>query len=47
MKRLLLLGGIGEALALARRLGPAHLYSLAGLGKVPGDLACQVRVGGY
>lgn len=34
MKRLLLLGGIGEALALARRLGPAHLYSLAGLGKV-------------
>ncbi|MBW6253837.1 cobalt-precorrin-6A reductase, partial [Pseudomonas aeruginosa] len=27
MKRLLLLGGIGEALALARRLGPAHLYS--------------------
>ncbi|HBP2896153.1 TPA: cobalt-precorrin-6A reductase, partial [Pseudomonas aeruginosa] len=25
MKRLLLLGGIGEALALARRLGPAHL----------------------
>ncbi|MBF2905483.1 cobalt-precorrin-6A reductase, partial [Pseudomonas aeruginosa] len=28
MKRLLLLGGIGEALALARRLGPAHLYSL-------------------
>ncbi|MCO3266300.1 precorrin-6A/cobalt-precorrin-6A reductase [Pseudomonas aeruginosa] len=47
MKRLLLLGGIGEALALARRLGPAHLYSLAGLGKVPGDLACRVRVGGY
>lgn len=47
MKRLLLLGGIGEALALARQLGPAHLYSLAGLGKVPGDLACRVRVGGY
>ena len=35
MKRLLLLGGIGEALALARRLGPAHLYSLAGLGRCP------------
>lgn len=47
MKRVLLLGGIGEALAIARRLGPQHLYSLAGLGKVPGDLACEVRVGGY
>lgn len=46
-KRVLLLGGIGEALAIARRLGPQHLYSLAGLGKVPDDLACQVRVGGY
>ncbi|MCP1642861.1 precorrin-6A/cobalt-precorrin-6A reductase [Pseudomonas citronellolis] len=46
-KRILLLGGIGEALAIARRLGPGHLYSLAGLGKVPDDLACQVRVGGY
>nr|WP_283939619.1 cobalt-precorrin-6A reductase [Pseudomonas sp. R3.Fl] len=43
----MLLGGIGEALAIARRLGPGHLYSLAGLGKVPDDLACQVRVGGY
>ncbi|PJI48504.1 MAG: cobalt-precorrin-6A reductase [Pseudomonas sp.] len=47
MKRVLLLGGIGEALAIARRLGPQHLYSLAGLGKVPDDLACEVRVGGY
>ncbi len=47
MKRVLLLGGIGEALAIARRLGPQHLYSLAGLGKVPEDLACEVRVGGY
>ncbi|WEJ72923.1 cobalt-precorrin-6A reductase [Pseudomonas sp. PSE14] len=47
MKRVLLLGGIGEALAVARRLGPRHLYSLAGLGKVPDDLACEVRVGGY
>lgn len=45
--RVLLLGGIGEALAIARRLGPPHLYSLAGLGKVPDDLVCQVRVGGY
>ncbi|SDH71847.1 cobalt-precorrin-6A reductase [Pseudomonas panipatensis] len=47
MTRILLLGGIGEALAIARRLGPPHLYSLAGLGKVPDDLRCQVRVGGY
>ncbi|SDH26582.1 precorrin-6A/cobalt-precorrin-6A reductase [Pseudomonas flavescens] len=47
MSRVLLLGGIGEALNLARRLGPAHVYSLAGLGKVPDDLACQVRVGGF
>ncbi|MFV3306367.1 cobalt-precorrin-6A reductase [Pseudomonas sp. NY15181] len=47
MTRVLLLGGIGEALAIARRLGPQHLYSLAGLGKVPDDLACAVRVGGY
>ena len=45
--RLLLLGGVTEALALARRLGPEHIYSLAGVGRVPEDLACQVRVGGY
>ncbi|WP_434772636.1 cobalt-precorrin-6A reductase [Pseudomonas entomophila] len=45
--RLLLLGGITEALALARRLGPEHTYSLAGVGRVPDDLRCQVRVGGY
>lgn len=47
MTRILLLGGVTEALALARRLGPEHVYSLAGLGKVPTDLDCQVRVGGY
>ncbi|CAH0270964.1 Precorrin-6A reductase [Pseudomonas sp. Bi70] len=47
MSRILLLGGIGEALNLARRLGSQHIYSLAGLGKVPEDLACQVRVGGF
>lgn len=46
-RRILLLGGVGDALAIARRLGPAHVYSLAGLGKVPNDLACQVRVGGF
>ncbi|MBD9417131.1 cobalt-precorrin-6A reductase [Pseudomonas sp. PDM16] len=47
MTRVLLLGGVGDALRLARRLGSEHLYSLAGLGKVPDDLTCQVRVGGF
>ncbi|OOV99840.1 cobalt-precorrin-6A reductase [Pseudomonas sp. MF4836] len=47
MKRILLLGGVTEALAIARTLGPAHIYSLAGVGRVPTDLDCQVRVGGY
>lgn len=47
MKRILLLGGVTEALALARTLGPEHVYSLAGIGRVPGDLSCQVRVGGF
>ncbi|WP_437182352.1 cobalt-precorrin-6A reductase [Pseudomonas vanderleydeniana] len=47
MRRLLLLGGVTEALALARTLGPPHIYSLAGVGRVPTDLRCQVRVGGY
>ncbi|NBA95122.1 cobalt-precorrin-6A reductase [Pseudomonas sp. R5(2019)] len=47
MKRILLLGGVTEALAIARTLGPEHVYSLAGIGRVPSDLACQVRVGGY
>ncbi len=46
-KRILLLGGIGEALAIARQLPSDAIYSLAGLGKVPSDLPCQVRVGGY
>ncbi|WP_248917602.1 cobalt-precorrin-6A reductase [Pseudomonas entomophila] len=45
--RILLLGGVAEALAIARRLGPQHVYSLAGIGRIPQDLACQVRVGGY
>ncbi|MGC5699772.1 cobalt-precorrin-6A reductase [Pseudomonas sp. NFXW11] len=47
MTRILLLGGVTEALAIARTLGPQHIYSLAGIGRVPSDLACQVRVGGY
>ena len=47
MKRLLLLGGVTEALAIARTLGAQHIYSLAGVGRVPTDLQCQVRVGGY
>jgi len=33
--RILLLGGITEALAIARLLGPDHIYSLAGIGRVP------------
>jgi len=47
MIRILLLGGTGDALRLARSLGPTHVYSLAGLGRVPDDLKCQVRVGGF
>jgi precorrin-6A/cobalt-precorrin-6A reductase len=47
LKRVLLLGGTGDALVIARRLGPEHVYSLAGLGRVPGDLTCGVRVGGF
>jgi precorrin-6A/cobalt-precorrin-6A reductase len=47
MKRVLLLGGTGDGLAIARRLAPEHIYSLAGLGRIPDDLACVVRVGGF
>lgn len=45
--RVLLLGGTGDALRIARALGPGHVYSLAGLGRVPADLTCAVRVGGF
>ena len=45
--RILLLGGTTEALRLARGLPPDAIYSLAGLGRVPDDLPCQVRVGGF
>ncbi|GAB7125512.1 cobalt-precorrin-6A reductase [Silvimonas sp. JCM 19000] len=44
---ILLLGGTGDALQLARQLDPRTLYSLAGLGRVPQDLPCRVRVGGF
>lgn len=47
--KILLLGGIGEALALARTLhGAGHelIYSVAGLGRRP-ELPCRVRVGGF
>jgi precorrin-6A/cobalt-precorrin-6A reductase len=51
VSRVLLLGGTGDALAiarrLARRLDAPHVYSLAGLARVPDDLACAVRVGGF
>ena len=47
MKRVLVLGGTGDALRIARQLGPQHVYSLAGLGRVPEGLACAVRVGGF
>jgi precorrin-6A/cobalt-precorrin-6A reductase len=45
--RILLLGGTGDALHIARRLSAAHVYSLAGLGRTPADLACGVRIGGF
>ena len=47
MTRILVLGGTGDALKIARRLKSEDIYSLAGLGKIPDDLACQVRVGGF
>lgn len=47
MIRVLLLGGTGDALKIARGLGSDDVYSLAGLGKIPEDLPCRVRVGGY
>jgi precorrin-6A/cobalt-precorrin-6A reductase len=47
MTRVLLLGGTGDAVKIAHRLGAAHVYSLAGLGATPVDLRCAVRVGGF
>lgn len=45
--RALLLGGTGDALTIARRLDAEHVYSLAGLARVPEDLICTVRAGGF
>ena len=45
--RILLLGGTGDALAIARDLEAESVYSLAGLGRTPEDLRCEVRVGGF
>ncbi len=47
MRRILLLGGTGDALKMARRLGANDVYSLAGLGKIAEGLFCHVRVGGF
>jgi precorrin-6A/cobalt-precorrin-6A reductase len=47
VSRILVLGGTGEGLALARCLGPDDIYSVAGLGKRPEGLACTVREGGF
>ena len=46
--RILILGGIGEAVKLARLLTPRHdvIYSVAGKGRAP-ELDCVVRVGGF
>lgn len=46
--RILILGGIGEAVHLARILALVHAvtYSVAGKGRVP-ELPCPVRVGGF
>jgi precorrin-6A/cobalt-precorrin-6A reductase len=46
--RILILGGIGEALQLARMATPIHAvtYSIAGKGRVP-ELPCTVRIGGF
>lgn len=46
--RVLLLGGVSEALNLARRLASVHtvIYSVAGKGRVP-NLPGGVRVGGF
>ncbi len=46
--RILILGGIGEAVRLARSLSPSHAvtYSIAGQGRAT-DLHCSTRGGGF
>jgi precorrin-6A/cobalt-precorrin-6A reductase len=44
---ILLLGGTGDALHIARQLATPHIYSLAGLGRTPANLTCRLRVGGF
>jgi len=46
--RILILGGIGEAVRLTQRLAPVHTvtYSVAGKGRAP-DLPCPTRMGGF
>ncbi|MDU0810918.1 MAG: cobalt-precorrin-6A reductase [Burkholderia sp.] len=46
-RTILLLGGTGDALKIARTLSSQDVYSLAGLGKIPNDLICSVRTGGF
>jgi len=48
-RRILLLGGIGEAVTLARRLANIHAvtYSLAGRGDTEPAVPCAVRIGGF
>src|ERR1700753_541059 len=47
MMRVLLLGGTGDALQIARGLAANDVYSLAGIGKPPDGLTCTLRVGGF
>jgi precorrin-6A/cobalt-precorrin-6A reductase len=47
MTRVLLLGGTGDALQVARALDAPDVYSLAGIGSMPAGLNCVVRAGGF
>ncbi|MDU0810269.1 MAG: cobalt-precorrin-6A reductase [Burkholderia sp.] len=46
-RTILLLGGTGDALKIARVLSIKDIYSLSGLGRVPDDLMCTIRTGGF
>ncbi|MDH5300575.1 MAG: precorrin-6A/cobalt-precorrin-6A reductase [Gammaproteobacteria bacterium] len=47
--KILLLGGIGEAKRLSRKLSQNHqvIYSLKGGVRIPTDVTCEIRVGGF